>query len=185
MHPKPHRLMISGSSLALSMVLLLAALTAQASATHFGFQKNTFNVKFPPKGAVYTIDIDGSAKIPGKPIVKPVSVDIELKVANVKQKGVPTIHFALTAGKFSFGDDVYMLDKGSAVMQVNKMNIKATSNDGTKILLVTAALSAPLPIKTSEDPVKLVPGQDRKSASIQALAVKWDLTFGGIISRTG
>ncbi len=176
--------MISGSFLSLSMILLLATLTVQASASHYRFQENTFQAKIPPVGSIYAIDIDGTAKITNKSITKLVSADIELKVVSVKAKGIPTIHLALKAGKFSLGDDVYVLDKGSAVIQKNKVTIKLTSNDGTKILDVYATLGGSLPIKTSEEPVKLVPGQDRKSASIQVLAEKWTLNFGGNIGRT-
>jgi len=82
------------------------------------------------------------------------------------------------------GNDVYVLGKGTATIQANKVNIKATSKDGTKILTVSATLASSLPVSTSEGPVKLVPGQDRKSASIQILATKWLVQFGGNISRT-
>jgi len=184
MRSKQYRLIISGSFIALTTVLLLAALTIQASATHFGFQKNTFTPKFPPKGSVYAVDIDGAAKISGKTITKPVSADIELKVVNVKTKGVPTIYFQLTKGGFSLGDDVYTLEKGNAVIQGTKVNVKATSNDGTKILTISAVLGGPLPISTTEEPIKLLQGQDRKSASVQILATKWTITFSGNIDRT-
>jgi len=173
-----------GSFLALSAILLLATLMIPATAMHDRSQENIFSPRFPPKGSAYAIDIDGSAKIAGKPTVKPVSADIELKVVNVKTKGVPTIYLELTAGKFSLGDVIYELDKGNAVIQGTKVNIKATSKDGTKILTISAVLGDALPIKTTEDPVKLLPGQDRKSASIRILAQQWILTFGGSISRT-
>jgi hypothetical protein len=176
--------MIAGSFLALSAVLLLAALVVPASASHFGYQENTFKAKIPPKGSVYAIDIDGSAKIAGKAAVKPVSANIELKVVQTKSTGVPTIYFELVKGEFSLGDDVYTLEKGNTVIQTNKVNIKATSKDGTQILTIYAALAGSLPIKTTENPAKLVSGQDTKSASIQVLADKWILKFGGIIERT-
>ena len=182
MHSK-HRLML-GSFLALSAILLLATLTVQASARHTGDEGNAFTAKLPPKGSVYAISIAGKANIPGKTTVKPASADIELKVVNVKSTGVPTLFLQLTAGEFSLGKDVYVLGKGTATIQANKVNIKATSKDGTKILTVSATLASSLPVSTSEDPVKLVPGQDRKSASIQILATKWLVQFGGSISRT-
>jgi len=183
MRSKQHRLMISGSFLALSTILLLATLTVQASATHKIEPENTFKPRFPPKGSLYAINILGTANIAGKSIVKPVSVDIELKVVSVKTRGVPSIFLELTAGKFSLGKDVYVLEKGTTTIPGNKVNIKATSKDGTKILTVFATLGGPLPVSTSEDPVKLVPALARKSASIQVLLEKWILKFGGNIDR--
>lgn len=184
MRSKQHRLMKLGSFLALSTFLLLAALTVQASARHTGDEGNAFVAKLPPKGSVYAIDLVGQAKIPGKGMVKQASADIELKVVNVKSTGIPTAFLQLTSGKFSLGNDVYTLEKGTATIQANKVNIKATSKDGTKILTVTATLVGSLPVSTTEGPVKLVPGQDRKSASIQIFATKWLVQLGGSISRT-
>jgi len=176
--------MISGSFLALSMVLLLGTLAVQAWASHDRFQENTFQPRIPPVGSVYVIDIDGTAKIKSKGVSKLASADIELKVVSVKAKGIPTIHLVLKTGELSLGDNVYVLEKGSAVIQKNKVILKVTSNDGKNILDVYATLAGSLPIKTTEKPVKIVPGQDRKSASIQIFTEKWTLDFGGNMDRT-
>jgi hypothetical protein len=177
-------LLMSGSFIALSMILLLATLATQASASHFGYAENTFKPSLPPLGSTYAVDLDGSAKISGKSIVREASADLVFKVINVKSKGVPSVYFMLVSGSLTFGSDVYAIEKGNAILQANKLNIKVTSGDGTKIIVVYATLAGSLPIKTTEDPVKLNPGQDRKSATIQVLTDKWIFSFGGLMSRT-
>ncbi len=175
--------MLSGSFLALSMVMLLTTLVSQSSASHFGSQENTYKSRFPPMGSTYAVDIDGSAKISGKPTVKPASIDLKFKVVSLKTTGIPQIHFQLTEGQLTLGDDVYELTKGTAVIQVNKINMRVTNGEGTVILLLYGTIDGPFPIKTTEDPAKIVPGQDRKSASIQIMTDKWILGFNGSIDR--
>jgi len=183
MRSKQHRLIISVSFLGLSTILLLAALMVQASASHTSREGNAFKAKIPPKGSVYAINVVGTAHLSGKVIKKPVSADMEFKVISTKSTGIPSVSLQLISGKFSLGNDVYVLNKGSTTIVANKVNIKVSSEDGLKILTVSATLAGSLPVSTSEDPVKLVPALARKSASIQVVVEKWILGFGGNIDR--
>lgn len=168
----------------LSSVLLIPTLAIQNSDAYSSEEEYHFETRLPPIGSIYAVNVVGTAHISGKDVIKPVSADIELKVVNVKATGIPTVFLELTSGSFSVGDDVYTLNKGSTTITANKVNIKVTSEDGTKILAVFATLADPLPISTSADPVGLIPAVHDKPGSVQVGVEKWVLNFSGNISRT-
>lgn len=179
-----HRLVFSVSFIALTAVLLFAALAVQASARHTSEEGNAFVARFPPKGSVYTVNIAGAAKAQDQ-TVKQASADLELKVVYVKTKGVPTIYYKLLGGQISLDADTYSLESGGAVILGTSMVIKATSMDGTKVLRVYASLGGPLSISASEEPTSLLPGEDRRSVTIQVIAAKLTMNnFSGSLTRT-
>lgn len=180
------RVIVWGSFLALSTILLLTPLAAQAaqkpSSTHLPLRNAVAN-ELPAQGSIYAIKVAGTAHIPGKNIIKPVSADMEFKVVRAKSTGIPSAYLELTSGKFSLGDHVYVLSKGVTTLQVNKLNIKASTEDGIKTLTLLATLAEPLPVSTTEGPVDLAPAIHHKSADIRVGVEDWVLNFGGSISR--
>ncbi|MFQ5969817.1 MAG: hypothetical protein ACE5J2_04925 [Nitrososphaerales archaeon] len=179
-----HCSMVWGSLVTLSIILLLTTLAVQVSASHPAQSDgNTLDIRLPPTGSVYAINLVGAAHISGEEIFKRVSAEMDFKVVSVKSTGIPSVKLELTSGKFSLGDDVYVLSKGTATIQSNKVNIEVSTKDGIKILTVFATLGGPLPISTSEGPVGLAPALHDKSANIQVVVEDWILDFNGNISR--
>jgi hypothetical protein len=180
-----HGSVVFRTFIAVSMVLMLTALTAQASASHFGSQENTCQnrTRSISTGFEYAVHIDGTAKILGTTNVKPVSADLELVVLNVKTTGIFTVYFAVS-GIVTLGGVEHELVKGNAALQVNKMTLRATSEDGTRILVLYGTTDCSIPIKIGEY-TKLSQGQDRKSATFQVMAEKWTVSFAGTLARVG
>ncbi|MFQ5969549.1 MAG: hypothetical protein ACE5J2_03520, partial [Nitrososphaerales archaeon] len=138
--------------------------------------------KISERASLYTINVVGRAHISGEDIFKPVSAEMEFEVVSIKSTGIPQINLALTSGKFSLGDDLYVLTKGSTTIPANKVNIEASTADGMNILTVFATLAAPLPLSASQDPAGLVPAIHDKSADIRVGAEDWILDFSGTLS---
>ncbi len=147
---------------------------------------NLIQPRIPPIGSVYVINLSGVASLPTTGMVKPASVHLELNVTGVKTTGTKTVFLTVVKGDLKLGDDTYSLTKGSVSIPRDRVNIKASTADGLKILTVLAALTDILPVSKSDEPVGLVPesAHDAKSADIKIALQKWFIDkFDGNISR--
>ncbi len=183
-------LTIIGLSLVSSM-LLVPALEQALAFSELCFAKhlplsdcNLYQHRVPPIGSVYVVNVSGTAHIPTQKIGEPMSANIQLNVTAVKGKVLKIVSLKVVKGDLKVGDNTYSLSKGIASLTAGYLNIRATSADGTKILMVYASLTQSLPIWKGEHPVGLLHATGEKSITIKIITESWFLNnFGGSIGR--
>ncbi|MGH9922536.1 MAG: hypothetical protein ACRD38_07275 [Nitrososphaerales archaeon] len=163
-------------------VLLLSVLTIPAFA-HHADDSNRPTINIPSDGSHYLLDINGVAHIVGTPDYEPVSAKLEWVVVSVKTYGVPQFGFQLVSGELSMDDNTYSLDRGVMNVQVQRILLEAAGSE-LHDLDMFATLAGPLPLSTEDEPVVVVPGQDRKSATMRIGADNWILDFDATIVMT-
>ena len=166
----------------IASVLLLAVFTAPAFA-HHADDSNKPTINIPSPGAHYLLNVNGVAHVVGTPDYKPVSANLEWVVVSVKTYGVPQFGFELVSGELSIDDTIYSLDRGVMNIQVQRILLEAAGSE-LHDLDMFATLAGPLPLSTEDEPVVVVPGQDRKSATMRIGADNWVLNFGATIVMT-
>ena len=166
----------------IASVLLLSVFTVPAFA-HHADDSNKPTINIPSEGSHYLLDINGVAHIVGTPEYKPVSAKLEWVVVSVKTYGVPQFGFQLVSGELTMDDTTYSLDRGVMNIQVQRILLEAAGSE-LHDLDMFATLAAPLPLSTEDEPVVVVPGQDRKSATMRIGADNWILDFDATIAMT-
>jgi hypothetical protein len=166
----------------ITSVLLLSVFTVPAFA-HHDEEDNKPTINIPSAGSNYVLDINGVAHIVGTPDYKPVSAKLEWVVVSVKTYGVPQFGFQLVSGELTMYDTTYSLDRGVMNIQVQRILLEAAGSE-LHDLDMFATLAGPLPLSTEDDPVVVVPGQDRKSATMRIGADNWILDFDATIAMT-
>jgi hypothetical protein len=167
---------------AITSLFLLSVFAAQAAAYHDRDQENTPRVNVPPNGAEYLMEVVGRAHIAGTDDYRPVSLKLDWIVVSTKTSGVPQFNFELMFGEVGMDDDIYSLDNGVMTIRVQQARLASAGAGGVPTLDMYAALAAPIPL-TMDEPVLVVEGQDRKSASMQIGADEWILDFEGTMTR--
>src|SRR5574341_3910 len=166
----------------IASVLLLSVFTIPAFA-HHADDSNKPTINVPSPGAHYLLDVNGVAHIVGTPDYRPVSANLEWVVESVKTTGVPEFAFVLVSGELMMAENTYSLDRGVMSIQVDKIRLEAAGSELHDLDLY-ATLAGPLPLSTDDEPIVVVPGQDRKSATMRIGADNWILGFQGTIIRT-
>ncbi len=163
----------------IAAVLLMSVFTVPAFAHHADdSNKATYNV--PSEDSRYLLVINGKAHIVGTPDYKPVSARVVWVADSIKTYGVPQFGFVLDSGELTMDDTTYYLDRGVMNIQVNRILLEAAGSE-LHDLDMFATLGSPLPISTDDEPVPVVPGQDRKSAMMRIGADNWVLDFSATI----
>ncbi len=187
-------LTVIGLSLVLSIMLVPSFEQAFAPHEKCFESKKSINEKFaecnliqpkiPHIGSVYVVNVFGAGFIPTGNIIKPASAQLELNVTGVKTTNIKAVYLTLIKGNLTVGDDTYSLSTGSVTVRAGYVNIKASSEDGMKILTVYATLVQSLPIAKSDKPVGLLHARAENSADIVIIADHWFLNnFKGNIGR--
>lgn len=145
---------------------------------------NLIQPKIPHIGTLYVVNVFGAGFIPTGNIIKLASAQLELNVTSVKTTNIKAVYLTLIKGNLTVGHDTYSLSTGSVTVIAGYVNIKASSEDGMKILTVYATLVQSLPIAKSDKPVGLLHARAENSADIVIIADHWFLNnFKGNIGR--
>ncbi len=187
-------LTVIGLSLVLSIMLVPSFEQAFAPHEKCFESKKSINEKFaecnliqpkiPHIGTLYVVNVFGAGFIPTGNIIKLASAQLELNVTSVKTTNIKAVYLTLIKGNLTVGHDTYSLSTGSVTVIAGYVNIKASSEDGMKILTVYATLVQSLPIAKSDKPVGLLHARAENSADIVIIADHWFLNnFKGNIGR--